>query len=214
MPERLIRINLGCGLVTIPGFDNIDNSPSVFLARHPWLKTLMYRVGMIRRQHFELEWPTDIIWRDARRHLPYVTGTVDRIYSSHFLEHVVYADALKILRECHRILRPGGLFRLIVPDLLYWTRKYVEETDALLASGDMRRDVHDEFMIKIAGGFLTRRRSAHFYMYDWPTMKMVCEEVGFTQVRHCGYQESADPDFARLDSRPKDSLHVEMTRSA
>jgi len=42
--------------------------------------------------------------------------TFDLIVSEHFFEHLHLPDALALLRECQRILRPGGVIRTCVPD--------------------------------------------------------------------------------------------------
>jgi ubiquinone/menaquinone biosynthesis C-methylase UbiE len=48
--------------------------------------------------------------------LPYDDNTIDEIYASHILEHFDYRS--KVLEEWHRVLRPGGLITVIVPDVL------------------------------------------------------------------------------------------------
>ena len=53
---------------------------------------------------------------DATLGLPFGTGTVDLIYSSHMLEHLSYAEGVSFLRECRRVIRPDGAMRIIVPD--------------------------------------------------------------------------------------------------
>jgi len=211
MADGEVKINLGCGPATLPGFDNIDNSPSVFLARHPLLKKLLYKLRVISKQHYETPWPRDIIWRDASRRLPYADDAVDKLYSSHFLEHLKRDKAVAVLEECRRVLKPGGIFRLVVPDLHYHARRYVEETDALLAADSAERETLDRFMYTVSGGYTHRRRSAHYYMYDWPTFKLLLTKLGFVNVEQKGYQQSADPELAALDNRPDESLHVEMT---
>lgn len=40
-------------------------------------------------------------------------SSVDEIYSAHFLEHI--ADARGLLAACSRVLRPGGMFRAVIP---------------------------------------------------------------------------------------------------
>ncbi len=210
MSQNLIRINLGCGPATLPGFDNIDNSPSVFLARHPALKKLLFQIGLLPRKHYETKWPTDILWQDASRRLRYADGSVDRIYSSHFLEHLPRETGRKVLRECRRVLKQDGIFRLVVPDLVFHTQRYLDETRDLVAHDKTDRAIHDRFLNTVHGGYLDRRRSAHFYMYDWPTLRLILAETGFRNVRRCEFQQSADPELARVDNRPDESLYVEM----
>lgn len=53
---------------------------------------------------------------DLLRPLPLPDGSVDRILSEHFLEHIPLHGIAHVLRECHRVLRPGGVARIAVPD--------------------------------------------------------------------------------------------------
>lgn len=57
--------------------------------------------------------------------LPVASGSMDVVYSSHFIEHVPRDRVRALLRECHRVLKPGGLLRLVVPDLLEMCSAYV-----------------------------------------------------------------------------------------
>lgn len=63
---------------------------------------------------------------DVRNGLPYPTAGVDLIYTSHFLEHLTYAEGVKFLRECRRVLKPGGAVRVIVPDAELLTAAYAK----------------------------------------------------------------------------------------
>lgn len=54
---------------------------------------------------------------DITQRLPYRDGSVDFIFAEHVLEHVDYYKAVNFLRECHRILKPGGMIRLSVPSI-------------------------------------------------------------------------------------------------
>lgn len=49
--------------------------------------------------------------------LPIEDNSVDLVYSSHCMEHIGDANALKTFREIYRILKPGGVFRISVPDI-------------------------------------------------------------------------------------------------
>lgn len=74
---------------------------------------------------------------DLRRPVPLADGSVARILSEHFLEHLEPEALPGVLSECHRLLAPGGLFRLAVPDYGHPRRRHC------LAKGrDPRRADH------------------------------------------------------------------------
>ncbi len=54
---------------------------------------------------------------DLRRGLPYQDDSFDGVYHSHVLEHLTPDAAKSMLRECARVLKPGGVLRVVVPDL-------------------------------------------------------------------------------------------------
>ena len=81
------------------------------------------------------------IFLDARNSLNIPDGSIEYIYSSHFVEHLEHDDLLAHLRECHRILRPDGVLRLGVPDFekvfnSYCTgdKEFLETRRAVLSS--------------------------------------------------------------------------------
>jgi len=104
----MILVNLGCGPVWHPDWQNFDIQP-----RPP-------HVGRM----------------DLRRPLPFHDATVDAVYHSHVLEHLPPATAAQLLRECHRVLRPGGVLRVGVPDLEGVTRAYLLALEAVTGGGD------------------------------------------------------------------------------
>ena len=58
----------------------------------------------------------NINW-DVLRGLPFSDQTVQAIFMSHVFEHFTYNESLFVLRECHRVLKPKGQIRLVVPDM-------------------------------------------------------------------------------------------------
>lgn len=48
--------------------------------------------------------------------LPFADDAFDYVFSEHFLHHLFFDEALALLRECHRVLAPGGVLRTVVPD--------------------------------------------------------------------------------------------------
>ena len=115
-----VRLNIGCGMSPTPGWINYDNSPSVWMARWPMLATLLARLGLIDQHALAFVAfcrSHRIRHADAARRIPHAGGTVEAIYASHMLEHLDRAEARAFLAECRRVLKPGGILRLAVPDL-------------------------------------------------------------------------------------------------
>ena len=98
-PERRPRhLNLGCGSRFHPGWENVDMFP-----HDPCVRV-----------------------HDLRKRTPYADATFDVVYHSHVLEHFPKNAAHVFLRECHRVLKPGGVIRVAVPDLERIARLYLE----------------------------------------------------------------------------------------
>jgi predicted SAM-dependent methyltransferase len=99
--ETQIRLHIGCGTNTKPGWVNIDR-----VARAP---------GVV----------TDLDITD----LPYPDGTVDAVLAEHVLEHFSFAEESLVWRELARVLRPGGALTLEVPDFEWVCATFLAATD-------------------------------------------------------------------------------------
>lgn len=84
-----MKINLGCGPAKIEGYINVDKNPAV--GPDVCAHAADYLVGLN-------------------------SAFVDEIRMSHFLEHVIYDEAVEILGETARALRPGGKVCIWIPD--------------------------------------------------------------------------------------------------
>lgn len=84
MVEAEIKINIRCGLSGIPGWYNIDNSPTIPFSRIPFARRLLKFA----------DWPVDIRRHDVRKGVPYATNGVRHICSSHTFEHFTWAESV------------------------------------------------------------------------------------------------------------------------
>lgn len=57
----------------------------------------------------QLNWPLDVVDRDAGQPLPFPAGSFDRVYSICVLEHLPSTVRQHLMREVGRVLKPGGL---------------------------------------------------------------------------------------------------------
>ena len=61
---------------------------------------------------------------DLRNGIPFLSDSVDRIYTSHMLEHIPYRELVIFLNECHRVLKDGGELSVCVPNTGYYMKAY------------------------------------------------------------------------------------------
>jgi len=67
-----------------------------------------------------------VIEYNILKNLPFEDNVFDVVYHSHILEHLSRSAGEKLLRECVRVLKPGGIIRVVVPDLAYSCQLYLE----------------------------------------------------------------------------------------
>lgn len=200
-----VKINLGCGLSVAPGWINVDGSLNALVAGWPKpAHQCLYHLsgssqyysfgeyhGLLRKHRF--------VFHNLEHGLPFADQCADVVYSSHFIEHLARKDGAKLLADVFRILKPGGLCRISVPDLAFALALY---------PADPRRMLDQYFFIDDNGSYFAR----HKYMYDYTLMKAALEQAGFKAVSRCAYRQGRMPDVELLDNRPEDSLFVEAAR--
>lgn len=150
----LLRMNVGCGCTPTHGWLNFDNSFSVHLAKHPLLSTVLFRLRLIPSASYDfirLARQTGIRWADASRRIPVPDNSAEVIYSSHMLEHLDRTEARQFLREAYRVLCPGGILRLVVPDLRQMVEDYLRhgDADAFIQATYLTRDKPKSWLEKI-----------------------------------------------------------------
>ena len=191
--ERCVQY--GCGLSTAQGWLNYDASPTLYMQRLPI-------IGGVFRRALRPRFPDDARFGDVLKRLPHADGTVDLAYCSHVLEHLCLQDLRTALRETHRILRKGGVFRGVLPDLEEEARRYLA-SDA--------NDACTQFIQATALGQETRSRgvkgfarewlgnSRHLWMWDFKGLSAELARAGFTDIRRARYADSAHGAFARVE---------------
>ena len=165
-----LRLHLGCGKNLKPGFINIDMAKGADLRL------------------------------DLRERFPFSTNSCSMIYAEHVLEHFDYPrQALVFLAECHRVLKPGGVFSAGVPDTEWPMRAYAEGDGA-----DYFRHAkqwwHPRWCITrmehINHHF--RQGGEHRFAYDWETLKCVVGLIGFQDVRRRDFNPELDSEGRKV----------------
>lgn len=145
--------------------------------------------------------------KDILEGLPFDANSVDLIYSSHMIEHFNYAQGKAFLRECKRVMKPGAVMRLIMPDAESLIDRYKAGNMLFL---DEANDGAAEIGHEIAKlwSFLF---SGHQAAYDYKTIEKVAKEVGFSQCEKKLFRQgNAQILKETIDPLPHLSLFAEM----
>jgi predicted SAM-dependent methyltransferase len=153
----LRRLNVGSGDFPLPGWANLDSSP---------------------------ERNAEIV-ADAIEYLRGCEGgRWDEIYAGHFLEHLEREEALEFLRECWRVLAPGGRLGIVVPDTREVARRYVAgSVDSIEWPHDVWRPIADLDTLNEMFFYSTVQESRHKWSYDAKTLQRAMTEAGFIGLR-------------------------------
>lgn len=188
-----LLVNLGAGTMGKPGWINVD----------------------------AFSFPGINCTYDMRRGLPFADASVRGIFCEHFFEHIDYhEEAPVLLRECHRVLKPGGVLRLIVPDAGAYLRAYSEEGwDSLtrirpLKPGRVDFYFGQRYQSKMeAVNVVFRQGAEHKYAYDAETLMNLLRRCGFARVQQQQFGRSRMPEIC-LDQqmRASESLYVEAVK--
>jgi predicted SAM-dependent methyltransferase len=148
---------------------------------------------------------------DFSRPLPFQDGVFDGIFCEHVLEHFTQEDGERLAREVRRILKPGGVFRVVVPDAEFVLRSYFEAPEALAVA----RSAGDGTAMEAVNAYF-RQRYEHQFLYDWPTLALTLRRAGFSGVRRSGFRDPASCAWLRIDDEKyaHESLYVEATTAS
>jgi len=177
-PASGLYLHLGCGANPIEGMINVD--------------------GNMQRS---------AVWLDLRNPLPFPDESAKVVYCSHVLEHLFPEDAMALLREMRRVLRPDGVIRLATPAM---------EHALKIARGEAKctfpRSYQDPLAQAIEYLFC---QSQHKYGYSFSLIEEFARDAGFSRVEDYGATHGVAPksyDHLVLGNEPEGSLVVELRR--
>lgn len=211
-----MRINVGCGQNPTRGWRNFDNSLSLRLSRLPIVSDVLFRVGFIDEPQYrfiQFARLHEIEFADATARLPIGDGAADALYSCHMFEHLDREEAALFLREVKRVLRPGGVLRLVVPDIKKHVQQYHThgDADAFIASTLLAQPRPRTPIDRLKALFVGTRH--HQWMYDGASLSRLLEAHGFISTRVVGAGVSRiDDPYLDLCEREDESVYVEALR--
>ncbi len=185
MSDSIVKLNFGSGDGPLEGWINVD---------------------------YERQWRPDVAANLADS-LPFTNGSVDFIHSEDFIDQLTLDDAFIFLKECHRILKPGGVARILTPDLKKFAQLYLDDGPELKRLWDfvglpLKTSSHCEIFN------IGMRMAGHTFLYDAPTFERVVAECGLTPTA-VKYNQSDHAPLRDIDLRSPEiaiSMYYECTK--
>ncbi|MBS0030809.1 class I SAM-dependent methyltransferase [Chitinophaga sp. 22321] len=215
MTQSKLYVQYGSGPFSAPeGWKNFDSSPTLMLQQLPV-------VGKLLRRKMHVAFHRDTLQGDILKGLPGIEpNSCDGIYCCHVLEHLSRRDCILAIKNSYQLLKPGGCFRCVVPDLESAARnyldglgqqdhtanvKFMEET--LLGREERPRGVKQ--LVQLAFG-----NKEHLYMWDAVSLTHAFRAAGFKDIRQCSFNDSHDQMFVRVEeaTRFDNAVALEATK--
>lgn len=167
--DNLVKLNIGCYINQF---------------HHNWINLDVHDLNQFAQQHGYRYQQCDV-----KNGLPFATGSVDMVYSSHMFEHLSYDEGLAFLRECRRVIKPNGLMRFLVPDAEKLIARYYDTNNE--NGFDELAEISDG--VEKAPTALRKLwellMSGHHAMYDGETLIHAMRSAGF-KCRETDFRET------------------------
>jgi len=171
--HHIRRLHLGCSELLRPGWFNTDKYP--------------------RR--------ITVAYCDATGRYPFENDAFDYVFTEHMIEHVPYAGGESLVRECLRVLKPGGKLRISTPDLerilaLREPTTQLEKEYVQYALGAIPEAIDGQVSFFI-NQFM--RAWGHTFIYDRETLSGLMRSAGFINITARRPGESDDPELTDIE---------------
>jgi predicted SAM-dependent methyltransferase len=152
-------------------------------------------------------WPSQLAM-DLRWGLPFTKGAAQAVYLCHVLEHCYYpGEALAVMADIHRVLAPGGVARIVVPDIEQCLRAYVRRDRRFFAARRAQwpwwppTSTPLESFLGYAGVGASPDAfvSSHKFGYDYETLRLLLRRAGFRRIERSAFMDSRHPAL-RIDA--------------
>lgn len=173
------KLNLGCGRNIIPGWINAD------LIAHS----------------------SEVFPMDASRPFPFPDNSFDYVFSEHMFEHLDLLGQQNMMRECHRVLRPGGVLRLAMPNFDFLidlvnnpdaeiTRRYLDWSYRMFIHNKVEYGVNrTDYPVYVVNNFM--HDWGHQFIHNPESLKNMGVGCGFNSFKRCDVNKS-DYDVLKM----------------
>lgn len=201
MSKDSFCLHIGCGLIAPQEWLNIDASPSLIISQLPLIgRSLLSLIAGPK-------WPKSVKYGDIVKGLSIKPESCELIFAAHVLEHLSFPDFQTAMKNIYSYLKPGGIFRAIVPELDQYISIYMTQR----SDSHLSPNAAHEFMKESSLGCQSSRRnlsqrlreafsnSRHQWMWDEPSLTEAFAQHGFKAIRRCHYHDWSDARFGCVE---------------
>jgi len=152
----------------------------------------------------------DICWDLTKKDLPLDSNSIEGVFTEHCFEHIPFESFEQNMREIYRVLKKDCIMRLIMPDGELYVDLYVERRNGSKKLMPYESDETRTSMQSINQIF---RGHGHLFIYDFETIKIILERVGFKNIVKQQYRFGQNDKLIKdTPHRSVESLYVEATK--
>jgi predicted SAM-dependent methyltransferase len=149
----------------------------------------------------------DQVYLDATKPYPFPDGSFHYAFSEHMISVVPWEGGVAMLKECHRVLVPGGKLRVVTPNLTKFVQLLTEKPDA-----EARRFIAAKLRLTgwpetpVTGAYIFNRQAQDWgnrFFYDPATLRKALELAGFKQIAEYRVNDKTEPVFREAEFRTR-----------
>jgi predicted SAM-dependent methyltransferase len=184
------------------------------VSRLSWLDRLLVGLRLLPPTDFQ----AGIVYVNLLRPFPWPDQSINAIYMGEILEHFTEDEGKRVLRECYRVLGPGGILRIRVPDHARFWKNYVDEYEQIRQQPRESWSLHHARWTGMYYRNICVDRPRiwqsmghyHKWMYDDVSLTLLLESLNFRNVERKAFHQSEIPYIEEVEVR--DDLIVEAKR--
>lgn len=123
-----------------------------------------------------------VIQHDLLNGIPISDENVDVVYHSHVLEHLNKEDGVQFIGECYRVLKKGGVIRVVIPDLEAIVKEYLKYLELSVSGDSNAKDNYNWIMLELFDQTVRNSIGGHMISYlhqlNIPNEKYVYSRIG------------------------------------
>ncbi|MEH2110217.1 class I SAM-dependent methyltransferase [Nostoc sp.] len=173
--------------------------------------------GIIEQQVCKLTFPVISLHYNILKGLPLDSDSLLGINMSHILEHFTREEGLKVLKDCHRVLVPGGVLRISCPDLLVYAKAYINRDSSFYNSTAIRMACCYEDLNTYGDKFISKaydNENGHKWFYDAESAIDLLKTAGFRKIEERQLHDSSLPNIENIEPehRQAESFYIEAIK--